>query len=97
MVGNVESDYRIDGWSNGEWLEGDDNTTLTIDLAISQPATLTLNLEDGSVSSSFRAEARLGSICQGEDGVGLPCSSKDKKENITPFKKSQEEACSQPT
>ena len=73
MVGNVESDYRIDGWSEGEWFEGD-NETISKEshsfLDALKYATLTMNLEDGSVSHSRHAEAKLGSVCQGVSGVG---------------------------
>ena len=70
MVGNVESDYRIDGWSNGEWFEAN-NVSISGDHPfIQSPASLTMNLVDGSLSGKRDVNARLGFICQGESGVG---------------------------
>ena len=77
MVGNVESDYRIDGWSSGTWYEGSDNTTIPANnyteqtfLSTLKHATLTVNLEDGRVSGNSHSGAHLGYVCQGQSGVG---------------------------
>lgn len=85
MVGNVETEFRIDGWSDGAWFEGDTNITLSKPPQASlehlfEPATVTLDVEDGSLSASHRAEAHLGFICQGGDRVGLPCAEDDDEE-----------------
>ena len=68
MVGNVGQDFRIDGWTEEKWYEGTENATLAVNAR--QDLTLTLNLEDGSVSGDHEVESRLGSVCQGADGVG---------------------------
>ena len=78
LMGNVESDYRIDGWSNGVWLEGPtkDNGSKIVfgrDQTIRDamaPKTLSLSLEDWSVLSARHADARIGAICQTEEAKG---------------------------
>lgn len=78
MVGNVDGDFRIDGWSSGIWYEGDENGTISADdsleyalLSSLKHATLTVNLQDGMVSGNAHVEAHLGSVCQAPSGVGL--------------------------
>ena len=83
MVGNVESDYRIDGWSDGKWFEAENETISEESYSFLnglKHATLTMNLEDGSVSHTRHADAKLGSVCQEESGVGKQgCKSRSKK------------------
>ena len=88
MVGNVESDYRIDGWSIGQWFEGpgqaqreEIKNEKSSFLNAMKAMTLTMNLEDGSVLSSQHVDSRIGAICQGPSGVGKDqgdCQSKGK-------------------
>ena len=80
FIGNVESDYRIDGWSNGVWLEGpskdngseimfqEDQTFM--DAMMSK--TLSISLDEWSVHSARHVDARVGAICQSEDQGGEP-------------------------
>ena len=77
MVGNVASDYRIDGWSEGKWFEGQDRSNPTLIqsndhsfLNVFKNRTLSLDLEDGSVGSKRHLDVMIGAVCQGEDGVG---------------------------
>ena len=90
MVGNVDSDFRIDGWSSGVWYEGSNNDTIPADnytehtvLSTLQHATLTVNLEDGGVSGNRHSGAHLGSVCQGPSGVGTENPSCDDTEEST--------------
>ena len=91
MVGNVESDYRIDGWSAGHWFEGDKNSTIQVDesedtaslLTALKSATLTLNLEDGSVLGDRHADTKIGAVCQGQSGNGNASCSNDAAEQST--------------
>ena len=76
MVGNVRSHYRIDGWLHGKWLEMDNQTLKSKEGdfdAIDHDKTLTMNLEDGSVSGSYHEKSHLGYICQHE-GNGEGCT-----------------------
>ena len=77
MVGNVASDYRIDGWSEGKWFEGPDRSNPALIqskdhsfLNVFKNRTLSLDLEDGSVGSKRHLDVMIGAVCQGEDGVG---------------------------
>ena len=75
MVGNVQDSYRIDGWSEGKWLEGPDGVNATElvtaggEFISVRGRTLTLNLEDGSVDANRYLDERLGAVCQGGSGV----------------------------
>ena len=80
MVGNVGQDFRIDGWTEEKWYEGTENATLAVNAR--QDVTLTLNLEDGSVSGDHEVESRLGSVCQGADGVGKGSKGCDYSEKV---------------
>ena len=66
LVGNVQADFRIDGWLEGRWYQGD-NESLVHDsdtFMIRGNRTLTIDLEDGRVSSKYQSESKLGFICQ---------------------------------
>lgn len=68
MMGNADN-YRIDGWLNATWLEGEGQTLVLNEsspFALDTKLTLTLNLQDGQVSASWSENATLGYICQRE-------------------------------
>ena len=67
MIGNVRSDYRIDGWKEGKWLHGE-NETIAGDLtdSLMSPATLTMDLEDGAILSTRRVSSQVGFICESD-------------------------------
>ena len=70
MLGNVESDYRIDAWSAGNWFEGENDTIPAGSdsvLSYMSSATLTMSLEDGSVANTRHTETRLGAVCQADN------------------------------
>ena len=66
MLGNVESDYRIDGWSAATWFEGENNSISEYVSVVPDmtSATLTMRMEDGSVGHTRHTEDRLGAVCQ---------------------------------
>ena len=77
MIGNVESDYRIDGWSSGLWFEGPSISNATelrseehSFMSAMKARSLSMNLEDGSILADRHINARIGFICQGDSGVG---------------------------
>ena len=76
-------DYRIDGYSSGQWFH-ESNKTLSDDkvdniLEMFQ-RTLTLNVEDGSVSGHHGMRDRLGFICQGSGSTTKEkCDGEDKQ------------------
>lgn len=67
LIGNVLSQFRIDGWLVGNWFQ---NENEMLELEDMGNKTLTLDLEDGRVSNSLDAETRLGFICQA-DSMGV--------------------------
>ena len=76
MVGNVRPHYRIDGWFQGKWLEMNNQTLESKEGdfdAIGYGKTLTMNLEDGSVSGNYHEKSYLGYICQ-HKGKGEGCT-----------------------
>ena len=75
QVGNVESDYRIDGSLKGKWLEGENATIVGTHDFIAHPASLTLNLEDGSVLSTRSVVSQLGFICESDGANSKDCNS----------------------
>ena len=91
MIGNVESDYRIDGWSEGIWFEGPSQKNIakieTEDgsfLNVMKARTLSMNLEDGSVHTARHIDSRIGSICQWNSGVGQT-GCKDESESLLKY------------
>ena len=67
MLGNVESDYRIDGWSAATWFEGENNSISEYVSVVPDmtSATLTMSLEDGlNHAAEQNALARATEDCQ---------------------------------
>ena len=95
MIGNVETDFRIDGWSDGEWFEAENVSISGEHPFIQTEASLTMNLEDGSLSGKHHVDARLGFICQGESGVGKGCAARNLNGNvkIQPKKEEKKPIC----
>ena len=81
LTGNIVSDCRIDGWSGGSWLEGPsrkqlgvlDSSELSLFSAL-KDRTLSMNLEDGSVSASRHMDAMIGAVCQSNGNVAQQCT-----------------------
>lgn len=82
-IGNVDGPFRIDGWFEGEWLEQENATISSSHEAVTAmtQATLTVNLEDGSVSGSHHAKDRLGYICEGDGMSGKGCKANEDMKN----------------
>ena len=73
QVGNVRSDYRIDGWSGGKWFEGALKSSPSEIVFGEQDAnfgmsvsTLSMDLEDGSIYSSRHMKDKIGAVCQSQ-------------------------------
>ena len=70
MVGNVPSEYRIDGRFAGNWLQEEDQVIEEdnfISSSIWRGRTLALNLEDGTVSNTHSVDDLLGFVCQAKE------------------------------